>query len=501
VTGSDPSPSRTVAWNAIARSGGELIAKLASVVFFLAVARELGAGRFGDLMFALSYTTVMTLPSGFGTEELIAREVARDPKRVHEYASNVMIIKVALSVVLLALAEAIVVVLGYSYDVRLAVLIVGASVAIENLGRTWGAVLQAYQRMELISVALIVQRFLTAAVGVAVLVAGGGLLEVSFVMLGSAVVGFCVATFAMRKWVIAVRLRIDRARWWGLLKAGVPIGAVGVLLIALVKIDQTLISFFADEGNREVGFYGAAFRLIEATMFIGWSFSAAMLPWFAAQATGREKLAAGFELGTKATAAVLVPVGLTFVLFADPLIELLYGSHYEAAVEPLRYLGAMVVFLGINDLAAMLLIARERPLAFARVAGIVLVFNVALNAALIPAYGASGAAFTAALSSFVLFALGFVLVRSLIGRVRLVRPLGSPLVGGTAAAAVVLLGGLPPVAEAVLGGLAYGLGFLAFERLAYPDDLGAFWRLVRRRGTPGEEAAAAAAASAGPAGP
>ena len=76
-------------------------------------------------------------------------------------------------------------------------------------------------------------------------------------------------------------------------------------------------------------------------MFIGWSFSAAMLPWFSSQAGSRERIAQGFELGTKATAAVLVPVGLTFMLFAEPLIELLYGSEYEPAVTPLRFLGAM----------------------------------------------------------------------------------------------------------------------------------------------------------------
>lgn len=63
------------------------------------------------------------------------------------------------------------------------VLVVGASVGIENLGRTWGAVLQAYQRMELISVSLITQRVATALAGVAVLLADGGLVAISFVML------------------------------------------------------------------------------------------------------------------------------------------------------------------------------------------------------------------------------------------------------------------------------------------------------------------------------
>jgi O-antigen/teichoic acid export membrane protein len=489
--------SRLVAFNAAVRSGGEVFAKLASVVFYLAVARELGATEFGDLMFALSFTTVLTLPAGFGTEELIARDVARDRSLVHEYVANVMAIKVGLSLVLLALAEAIVVLGGYSHEVKLAVAVVGASVVIENLGRTWGAVLQAYQRMEFISVALIIQRVVTAAAGVGVLLAGLGLLAVSLVMLVSAVIGFVALTVMMDRRVVRILPRFDRSKWGMLLKAGIPVGMVGVLMTALVKVDQTLISFFSDRGNEEVGYYGAAFRLIEATMFIGWSFSGAMLPWFSSQEGGRERLAAGFELGTKATAAVLVPVGLAFVLFAEPIIDLLYGSEYAAAVDPLRFLGAMVVFLGINDLAAMLVIARERPLRFATAAGVVLVGNVALNAVLIPEYGASGAAFTAALAAFILFVLGFGLVRSMTGRVRLVRSLAGPVVAGALASAVVLVSGLPAIPAGIAGGLVYVLVFLAFEHLVFRDDLQTYLRLVRRgRGEPEDDGARMAKAAA-----
>lgn len=155
---------------------------------------------------------------------------------------------------------------------------------------------------------------------------------------------------------------------------------------------------------------------------------------------------------------------LTFVLFAEPVVDLLYGDDYARAVAPLRYLGAMVVFLGINNLAAVLVIARERPLAFARVVAVVLGANIALNAVLIPPYGASGAAFTAAFSAFVLFVAGFLLVRSLIGRVRLARALVGPAIG-------------------VLGGVAYVLGFLAYERLRNPRDLDTYRGLAARNGT------------------
>ena len=484
------SPSRTVAWNAAARTVGEVVAKLASVVFFLVVARELGAERFGDLIFAISFMTVITLPSGFGTEELIARDVARDPELVHDYASNVMAIKVALSVALVLVGEAIVLLLDYSGEVALVVLIAGAAVAIENLGRTWGAVLQAYQRQEVVAVALIVQRVLTAAAGVAVILLGGGLVPVSLVMLVSALIGFAVATVAMQRLVIRVRPTVDIARWRPLMMAGIPIGTVAVLLVALVKIDQTLLSFLSDEGNLEVGFYGAAFRLTEATWFIGWAISAAMLPWFAAQRDGSEALGAGFELGTKVTAAILVPIGLTFTLFAEPLIDLFYGSGYEAAIHPLRYLGAMLVFVGINDLAVVLVIARERPLGFARAIAAVLVVNVLVNLVVIPEYGATGAAAVAAGSGLLLFALGFLLVRSITGRLRLVRPLGAAVLAGAAMAAVVLACGLPHLAAWTLGVAAYAIVFLGFERLAFPDDLKAFRTVLRRQAPPVEGTAA-----------
>ena len=85
----------------------------------------------------------------------MAREVARDRSRLHHYLSNVVAIKAGVSVALLALAAVIVNVGGYSPDARLAVYLVGAGVAIENLGRTWHSAFQAFERMEFISISLI----------------------------------------------------------------------------------------------------------------------------------------------------------------------------------------------------------------------------------------------------------------------------------------------------------------------------------------------------------
>jgi O-antigen/teichoic acid export membrane protein len=471
-----------VARNAVARGVGEVVAKLASVAFYVAVARELGEGGFGDFMFALSFTTLLLVASGFGTEDLVAREVARDRSRLDDYLSNALAVKLASSVALLAVAAAFVNVAGYSADTRVAVYLVGAGVAVENFGRTLGSVFQATERMELLSISLIVQRVATAGAGIAVLAAGGGILEVSLVFFGGSLLGLAVAGFVMRRYVTKPRMAIDRTRWWPILQAGIPIGLVTMVLTVLVKVDQVLLSFLEGGDNSEVGFYGAAFRVVEATMFISWSFAAAFLPWVAHRGPEEaERLAHGYELVLKALSAVLVPIGVAFVILAEPLIELLYGEAYGPAVEPLRWLGVTTVFYGLNMLASTLLVARDRPLDFARICGVVVVLNIALNLVLIPPLGATGAALAAAISSVALALMGAYRIAGLTGRLNVQRSFAGPVAAGTAMAAAMIGVSLPLVPEAALGSAVYLVVLYLVERRLFPDDFALARTLLARR--------------------
>lgn len=476
------SHSRVVARNATLRAGGEIIAKLASIAFFVAVARELGEQGFGDFVFALSFTTVLILGAGLGTEELVAREVARDRSRIHDYLSNVVALKTGVSILILLFAALVVNVADYSADARMAVYLLGTAVAIENLGRTWHSVFQAYERMGFISITLIVQRTATAVAGVGALVLGGGLIAVSLVYLAGAVLGFILNLIMLRRFVVRPRVALDRSRWLSILKAGVPIGLGTVLFTALVKVDQTLLSFLAGSDNRAVGFYGAAARLVEATMFVAWAFTGAALPWLSRQEAGSDRLVAGYELGMKAMAGLLLPVALAFTLFARDLIDLFYGAQYEPAVFSLAVLGAVTVFYGLNAFASTVLVARDRPFAFVRLVAVVVLQNVITNIVLIPAYGADGAAVSAALSGLILTVASILIVRRVVGEVRPGRAFAAPLAGGLAMTATVLLLDLWFPIELLLGVASHAALFLLVERRAFPDDAALLTQLVRDAG-------------------
>ena len=70
--------SRRIAVGAAARSVGELVAKVASLFLYVAIARELGDESFGDFVFAISLATMLTVAAGLGLQDLLAREIAKD---------------------------------------------------------------------------------------------------------------------------------------------------------------------------------------------------------------------------------------------------------------------------------------------------------------------------------------------------------------------------------------------------------------------------------------
>ena len=97
------------------------------------MARQLGREGFGAFMFALGLTTALLVGAGFGTDELISREVARDHSRAGRYLSDVAALKTASAVVLLGLAVVIVNLGDFTHDARMAVVILGLGVAIEAI--------------------------------------------------------------------------------------------------------------------------------------------------------------------------------------------------------------------------------------------------------------------------------------------------------------------------------------------------------------------------------
>ena len=477
--------SRRIAGGTGVRALGEVVAKLANVVFFIAIARELGDQSFGAFIFGISFSSIMMLAAGFGTDELVTREVAKDKDRVHLMFRDVISAKAALMVVLLGVMAVVLTIGNYDTETKLAVLLIGVGTGLEYLAKSVHAVFQAYERMQYIAATLIIQRMFTATIGTTVVLSGGSLVAASAILAVGGLLGLATALWWLRTRVVRPGGNIDLRRWGGILKAGAPLGVMVLLYTALIKLDATLLSFVKGGDNEAVGHYGAAFRLVDATMFLSWSFGAAILPWFATYREGSPvSLSRGYELGLKAMITILLPIGVAYAVFAAPMIELLYGDQYDAAIDPLRLLGAMTILFGINTFVSIILIARDRPGEFTRPAVIVFVQNVVFNLILLPRYGATGAAFNAVLSGTLLAILTVMRVGRKMGNVSFAVVLTSPFLAGAAMAGVGLLltaAGMWWVGAAAIASLTFAAVFLLIERAFFPDDFAMYAGMFRFR--------------------
>jgi O-antigen/teichoic acid export membrane protein len=473
--------SQRIAVGTAARSLGEVVAKVASLVFYIALARELGQGGFGDFIFGMSLSAVLFIAAGLGLNELLARAVARDAGRVDELFWNIVGIRWLGLLVLPLIVAAIVAVKGYPAETGAAIVVISIGIGLDFQSNTLFALFQGLERNHHVATSLIVNRISTAAMVVAVLAAGGEILAAAAVFALGSFFGVATAYVLMRRYVVRPRFEIDLRGWPKLARAGLPLGFVGLLNQSILRLAVVMLGFLAS--SAAVGDYGAAYRLIEAMMFVPWAFGGAILPWFSRHTgEGIVSLARGYEMVTKTMVALLLPVALAFIIYAEPLIELLYGDQFDGAVTPLQLLGVMTVLVGLNSMATTISIGRDRPQDFTRPAAFVLVQNIAFSFVLIPAYGADGAALNLVISSALLFALTFRNLTRLVGAISPTRVVVAPLLsaaamGGTAA----LLAGAPWVPAALAALVGYGAAFLLVERLLYPGDFTFYAGVLRLR--------------------
>jgi O-antigen/teichoic acid export membrane protein len=466
-----PTASRRIAFGTFARSTGEAVGKLASLAFFVVIARELGQERFGDFVFGMSFSTVLLIVAGLGMQEMIGREVAKDPRRADDLVWNVVVIKALMMAALLVVIAAVVVLQGRSLVSAAGILIVSVGIGFEYQAGTLYAVFDGSERQQYVATTLIVNRTATAVMGIAAAVAGAGLVPIAILFSTGSALGIATAYWLMHRFVLRPATRVEPRTWPALIRASLPLGVLSVLATVSFRTSVVFLGLLA-AGSADVGRYGAAYRLIDASMFIAAAFNAAVLAWFSRQTGhGPVPIARGFGMAIKTVLALMLPVGLGLALFARPVIDTLYGSGYEGAVTPLRLLGAFGVLWAVNTTIVTVLITRNRPDVYTVPAIVALVPNLVLSVVLIPRYGANGAAIAALAAAALLVAVMLPRTARLFGAAAYGRMLGAPIGAGIVMAACsTALSGLPWVAAELLSVAAYGAAFLVIERLVSPGD-------------------------------
>jgi O-antigen/teichoic acid export membrane protein len=468
-----------VARNTGVRIAAELAGKLASIVLFAVMARELGRQGFGDFAFVATLALLVTMLGGLGSDDILPRAIATGDSDIERLTWDSLGLKAVCGLVVLAAALGVSLAGGYATEITVTLVLVGAASLIDLFTATFAAVFQGLSDLAPEATGRTIQLALRAAIGVGVLLEGGGIVALGWVYLATSFVGFIYLASLMRSRT-GISLHIpDGAGAVALAVASIPIGVSVAINAAVLGLDTVILS--ALKGNDAVGLFGAGQRLVESTVFLGAAFAAAVMPVLAKAArSGSRELATTYEDGCKVITSVLLPVSLVFVLFADWLTRLVFGDSFSPAAAAVRILAPTVLLVAIATLSLYALISTHKQRLVPWIAAFTLVLNLALVFLLVPSYSFRGAA-AALLAADVIYAVAMLaLVVRETGPLSPVRVLAGPLVGCCAMAVAAAAAGAG-AAGLSIAAVAYALVWSTFERRMYPGDIPLLLRIGQRR--------------------
>ncbi len=257
-----------------------------------------------------------------------------------------------------------------------------------------------------------------------------------------------------------------------LLEYSVPLTATRGANVLDKQIDIVLVGIFLN--SAAVGFYTLAKQITDFVLAPAESLGFVISPNFGEdKAAGDvEQARALYETALSNAMALYVPAAVGLAIVAEPLVTLVFGADYAAAVPVLQLLAAFVVLQAITNLTSDGLdyLGRARERAIAK--GGTSIANFGLNLVLIPAMGVIGAAIATVVTHTIYVAVNLYVVHDELSlRVRRLSIDAARICSISAVMAGTIFVMVPEITTLPLLALAIAVGGVTWALLAVASGL------------------------------
>jgi O-antigen/teichoic acid export membrane protein len=379
---SEMSIARTVAKNTFILIAGDLTVKVFSFLLVIYAARLLGDVGFGKYSFVISFPILFGVVTDLGLSTLLVREVAREKSQAAKFIGNMTILKFFLSFLAYFMMIVAIELMKYPADTKLAVYIYGLIMLVGPIGACRVG-FRAFERMEYEALLSILERAIIVTFGIAFLLLGYGLIGlIAAFPIATAIVAIASYWLFTRRFV-KLTFEIDIEFWKKLIPKALPFSFLAFFGLFYYAIDRVMLSVMV--GDAPTGWYNAAYNLILTFTFIPAAFTGSILPVTAHLfKTSRDMLNDAYEKSFRYTFIVGLPMAIGLTLLSDKAVWIIYGSEYTNAIGTLRILSWAMLFMFMNSILGTILVATDKEKFQTYFIGSTLIFNVILNALLIP---------------------------------------------------------------------------------------------------------------------
>lgn len=377
---------------------------LCNAILFILIARTFGPEEFGKLAFAIALTGIFMVIVDYGFNLLIVREVAVSPNNAIAIANRVISGKIILSILSSAIIAVTTVALNYSHETLIIISILWFAAVLYSFGFFFNTIFRGLNQFQYETYPTFFLYVIQFAFVVILLTLNFRSRAIAIVFLLSRLIYFVVSLILVSNKIGRLSFVPDFKGGFKILKESMPFGIHAILATIYFQIDTVFLAHYC--GNTEVGYYQAATRLVTVSMIIYEVITSSFYPLiskkFMYDSSGyRED---GFAFNRY---MLLVGGGLSvfFILFADMIIRLLYGTGYEQSILILRLMTVVIFIRFAGGAYATFITVADNQRLRAIGVGASAVVNILLNILLIPAYGGVGAAIASIITHLVLISL------------------------------------------------------------------------------------------------
>ena len=383
-----------------------VLQKIISFTYFTLLARNLGPENLGKYYFAISFTTVFAIFIDLGLINVLMREVAKRKDRAQLLIGSVVAIKIPLALATVGVALLTIHLMGYPPITTHLVYLASICMVLDSFTTTFFAVVRGFHNLIYESISAVAFQVIVLILGLTAVYNGMNLLWIMSALVTASVFNFTYSSAVLwKKLGIVIKPIFDKVLIRSLIRLTVPFGLYALFQRFYMHFDSVLLSILA--GDKQVGYYQIAFKIVFALQFLPLAFVASLYPamshyWI----NNREQLSISFERAISYLMIISIPISAGIAVLADKII-LLFKSGYGEAILPMQIIILALFFIFINFPIGSLLNACDRQKYNTLNMGIVVATSLILNLILIPKFQAVGASITVLATNFLMTVLGF----------------------------------------------------------------------------------------------
>jgi len=381
------------------------------------VARYLGPEKFGVFSYSLAFVSLFGGIAKLGLDGIVVRDLVKEPEKREVYLGTSFWLKLFGGIITFLIITIILVIQSFltshfspltSYlspltshlftETNIYILIIAFGIIFQSF-EVIDFYYQATVQAKYISIRRIIQLILSSIIKIFLVLTGADLIWFVLVSL------FDIISLSIMGWLIYRSQGLPNfVRYFDieigkkLIKDSWPLLLSSIAISIYMRIDQVMIKNML--GDREVGLYSAAMKLVEVWYFIPMIITQSVFPAIVSKYNDKTEFYRRLVILSAVMGYLGLFISIVLSLSSYLIIKILYGEKFLDAASILSIL-SFIIFISfwMSGVSRRQAIDMQKLALFATILSAM--SNVILNFIFIPIYGAKGAAIVSVLNQLI----------------------------------------------------------------------------------------------------